>query len=166
MAQPTIKEGSTGPAVSWAQYLMVREFLSYTDVDGIFGPKTKSAIEIVQRGSHLTVDGIVGPATWPALESGKTQPPMLKSGSTGIVVQRLQIGLNEGRGDFAPSSNPVLTVDGLFGPQTELAVKGMQSANGIPADGVVWCQTYAVPIHAAGMVFAGLCHVTGPWGGP
>jgi murein L,D-transpeptidase YcbB/YkuD len=81
------------------------------------------------------------------------------------VVEKLQIALNQGRGDFAPSSNPVLATDEMFGPQTTDAVKGMQVAGSINADGVVGLQTWALPIHAAGQVLADPCGVPGPGGG-
>lgn len=61
---PTIAEGATGPTVRWAQYLLVRRTLSYNQIDGIFGPVTKTAVEQFQRDSHLAVDGVVGPVTW------------------------------------------------------------------------------------------------------
>ena len=74
---PTISEGATGPTVRWAQYLLVRRTLSDNQVDGIFGPVTKTAVEQFQHDSHLTVDGIVGPATWAALGGDGPQPPAL-----------------------------------------------------------------------------------------
>jgi peptidoglycan hydrolase-like protein with peptidoglycan-binding domain len=64
---PAISEGATGPTVRWAQYLLVRRTLSDNQIDGIFGPVTKTAVEQLQRDSHLAADGIVGPATWAAL---------------------------------------------------------------------------------------------------
>lgn len=161
---PTISEGATGPVVEWAQYLLVRRTLSDNQIDGIFGPVTKAAVEQFQGDSHLAVDGIVGPATWAALDGDGPQPPTLADGSQGPVVQKLQTALNEGRGDFAPSSNPVLAVDGIYGPQTAAAVKGAQQQGGIQEDGVVGLQTWALPVNAAGMVLANLCGVTGPGG--
>jgi peptidoglycan hydrolase-like protein with peptidoglycan-binding domain len=80
------------------------------------------------------------------------------------VVGRLQTALNEGRGDFAPSSNPVLVVDNHFGPITAQAVRGAQTSGGITADGIVGLQTWALPVHAAGQVLADLCGVPGPGG--
>jgi murein L,D-transpeptidase YcbB/YkuD len=141
---------------------LVRRTLSYNQIDGIFGPVTKSAVEQFQGDSGLTADGIVGPITWGALGGDGPQPPTLAQGSQGSVVQSLQTALNEGRGSFAPSSNPVLTVDGIFGPHTATAVEGAQQSGGIAADGVVGLQTWALPIHAAGQVLANLCGVPGP----
>jgi peptidoglycan hydrolase-like protein with peptidoglycan-binding domain len=158
----TISEGATGPTVRWAQYLLVRRTLSDRQIDGIFGPVSKSAVEQFQGYSHLTVDGIVGPATWAALGGDGAQPPTLAEGSRGTVVEKLQTALNEGRGDFAPSSNPVLGIDGVYGPKTAAAVKGAQESGGIEADGVVGLQTWALPVHAAGQVLANLCGVPGP----
>ena len=110
----TISEGDSGPVVRWAQYLLVRRTLSYTQIDGIFGPVTKQAVEQFQQ-YNLTVDGIVGPATWAALGGDQPEPPILQQGATGNVVRLLQTALNEGRGDFSPNSNPPLVVDGDFG---------------------------------------------------
>ena len=158
----TISEGSTGPTVRWAQYLLVRRVLSYQQIDGIFGPVTKNAVEEFQGERALAVDGIVGPLTWAALGGDGPEPPTLAEGSQGPVVEMLQTALNEGRGSFAPDSNPVLTVDGIFGPITASTVQGAQQAGGIDADGIVGLQTWALPVHAAGQVLANLCGVPGP----
>lgn len=162
---PTISEGATGPTVRWLQYLLVRRTLSDNQIDGVFGPVTKAAVEQFQGYDHLAVDGIVGPATWSALGGDGPEPPTLAQGSHGTVVEKLQTALNEGRGDFAPSSNPVLAVDGSYGPHTAAAVTGAQEAGGIPADGIVGLQTWALSVHAAGQVLANLCGVPGPGGG-
>jgi peptidoglycan hydrolase-like protein with peptidoglycan-binding domain len=162
MTQPTISQGSQGTAVRWAQYLLVRRTLSYPQIDGIFGPVTKTGVEEFQQSSGLAVDGVVGPATWAALGGNQPEPPTLAQGSNGSVVDKLQTALNEGRGSFAPQSNPVLVVDGAYGPHTETAVKGVQTEAGITSDGIVGLQTWAVPVHAAGQVIASLCGVTPP----
>jgi peptidoglycan hydrolase-like protein with peptidoglycan-binding domain len=161
----TISQGAAGPTVKWLQYLLVRRTLSDNEIDGIFGPVTKSAVEQFQKSENLAVDGIVGPATWSTLGGDGAEPPTLTEGATGIVVEKLQTALNEGRGDFAPSSNPVLVTDGVYGPQTSAAVKGAQASGGIEADGIVGLQTWALPVHAAGQVLADLCGVRGPGGG-
>jgi peptidoglycan hydrolase-like protein with peptidoglycan-binding domain len=165
MATPaTISEGATGPVVRWAQYLLVRRTLDDNQIDGIFGPVTKAAVEKFQDYSHLAVDGIVGPITWAALGGDGPEPPTLAEGSQGSVVRSLQTALNEGRGSFASASDPVLAVDGIYGPLTAAAVRGAQQLGGIQADGVTGLQTWALPVHAAGQVLADLCGVPGPGG--
>jgi peptidoglycan hydrolase-like protein with peptidoglycan-binding domain len=158
----TISEGATGSTVRWLQYLLVRRTLSYNQIDGIFGPVTKAGVEQFQQYEGLVVDGIVGPATWGALGGDRPEPPTLSQGSQGALVESLQTVLNEGRGSFAPASNPVLVIDGIYGPHTAAAVKGAQQEGGIPADGIVGLQTWALPVHAAGQTLADLCGVLGP----
>lgn len=136
--------------------------MTYDQIDGDFGPVTKSAVEQFQTDSGLTIDGIVGPATWAALGGDGPEPPTLGEGAQGAVVEGLETALNEGRGQFAPDTGPLLVVDGLFGPKTAAAVKGAQQLGGISADGVVGLQTWALPVHAAGQVLADLCDVPGP----
>jgi peptidoglycan hydrolase-like protein with peptidoglycan-binding domain len=159
---PTLSQGDTGVDVRWAQYRLVRQTLSYTDIDGVFGPVTYHGVVLFQESNGLTADGIIGPITWQALRGDSERPPTLERGSSGEVVARLQNGLNLGRGEFTPPGATDLAVDGDFGPLTEAAVKAMQSYNDLPGDGIVAMATWAVPIHAAGQVFANLCDVPGP----
>ena len=159
---PTLTTGDTGPDVRWAQYRLVRQTLSYTDVDGVFGPVTYRAVVEFQESYDLIADGIIGPKTWHALRGDSERPPTLKRGSSGEVVASVQKALNLGRGEFTPPDAKDLAVDGDFGPLTEAAVKAMQAYNDLPGDGIVGMATWAVPIHAAGQVFANLCDVPGP----
>jgi peptidoglycan hydrolase-like protein with peptidoglycan-binding domain len=159
---PTIQEGSTGNDVKWAQYLLTRITLSYTQIDGTFGAITKTAVEKFQTDKKLSVDGIVGPKTWAALGGDSAEPPTLANGSTGSVVEKLQEALNKGRGTFAPSSNPVLTVDGKYGANTETAVKGTQKEAKLGVDGVVGLATWAIPVQSGGDALANLCGVRAP----
>ena len=57
-------------------------------------------------------------------------PGVLKKGSTGEAVKRMQAELG-------------LEDDGVFGPGTEAAVKKWQAANGLAADGIVGPKTLA-----------------------
>ena len=159
---PNIQLGAGGPVVRWAQYRLVRQTLSYTQIDGIFGPITQHAVEDFQQSRGLAADGIIGPSTWTALGGDKLEPPTLGQGSTGPVVEQLQTVLNEGRGSFAPTSNPILLTDGIYGSHTATSVWGAQTAGGISRDGIVGLQTWALPVHAAGQVIADLCGVTAP----
>jgi peptidoglycan hydrolase-like protein with peptidoglycan-binding domain len=62
-------------------------------------------------------------------------PPTVKSGSKGEAVKGLQNALNT-------RSSSVITVDGVFGPATESAVKAFQSDAGLAEDGIVGPDTW------------------------
>ena len=61
--------------------------------------------------------------------------PVLKKGSKGEAVTRLQEGL------YQLGYDPG-TVDGTFGPNTERVVKEFQTNNGLDADGIVGPRTW------------------------
>jgi peptidoglycan hydrolase-like protein with peptidoglycan-binding domain len=157
----TIQVGSTGQDVRWAQYLLVRRLLlsDQTQIDGTFGPKTEAAVKEFQQGAGLTADGVVGPLTWAALPEGFEMPPVLSQGTQGPVVQKLQEVYNEGRGSFAPDGDPILATDGIYGPITKSVTEAIQRANDSTVDGVVGLQTWAIRVHAANEMIAGVCGV-------
>jgi peptidoglycan hydrolase-like protein with peptidoglycan-binding domain len=75
----TVKKGSHGDAVRGVQEEFEFRNLSgnpgKVKVDGVFGPKTDSAVRGFQHALSIdipsvAVDGIVGPVTWQALVSG------------------------------------------------------------------------------------------------
>ena len=62
--------------------------------------------------------------------SGSISPwPVVKSGSNGHPIKTLQY-LLRARGH-------TVAVDGVFGPNTEAAVKAFQASHGVAADGIV-----------------------------
>ena len=71
----TVRQGSRGDAVRAVQdQINFRNLRNghTLNVDGIFGPRTRSAVIAFQRALAVSirpfaVDGIVGPQTWPAL---------------------------------------------------------------------------------------------------
>ena len=129
MAQnwPIQRIGSRGENVRTIQYLL-RHHGFPVGVDRIFGPRTQEAVRRFQRDRGLGVDGIVGNQTWPALIV------LVASGSRGDPVRAVQRQLN------ARTSS--LAVDGRFGPQTALAVRQFQQANGLLVDGIVGRDTW------------------------
>lgn len=68
-ARPTIREGSTGTAVSDAQRLLNAKGGYGLAVDGDFGPATTAATEAFQTANGLTSDGIIGSQTWAKLDA-------------------------------------------------------------------------------------------------
>ncbi|WP_210481595.1 peptidoglycan-binding domain-containing protein [Naasia sp. SYSU D00948] len=75
---PTLRRGSTGPAVAALQRVLT-DLGHPLAADGNFGPRTEQAVRAFQSRSSLTPDGIVGPRTKAALAAalgGRTSPPM------------------------------------------------------------------------------------------
>lgn len=64
---PLVKQGTRGVYVMVLQDIL--NYLGYNagSIDGIFGLKTKSAVQSFQRRNNLSQDGIVGCATWRSL---------------------------------------------------------------------------------------------------
>jgi peptidoglycan hydrolase-like protein with peptidoglycan-binding domain len=137
--------GATGDAVKRLERAIRRTPNPDLAVDGVFGSKLLQAVKEFQQGAGLTVDGIVGPATWAALPDGGPMPT-LQEGSTGPVVSALQTLLTdgaEGQWNTTPQG-----VDGSFGPCTKASVMAFQAWGGVPQDGVVGDETWAVSLHA------------------
>jgi len=73
---------------------------------------------------------VLGGAVPAPISNAAAIPGVLKKGSTGEAVKRMQAELG-------------LEDDGVFGPGTEAAVKKWQAANGLAADGIVGPKTLA-----------------------
>jgi peptidoglycan hydrolase-like protein with peptidoglycan-binding domain len=123
MAQwPLEQKGSTGEDVKSVQYLL-NERGAAVAVDGDFGPDTEASVKHFQGAHGLTADGIVGNLTWAKLIVE------VKSGSTGSAVKAVQSQLD--------SQISVLAIDGVFGPDTDSAVRTFQTNNTLTVDGIV-----------------------------
>ena len=134
---PMLYRGCTGDAVKTLQEKLNAKGFDSGNVDGIFGAKTYAAATAFQKANGLGVDGIVGKLTWvklydatPVNVTPVTTQPMLRTGSRGDAVRKLQELLNA-KGYTCGS------VDGIFGSKTYAAVLAFQKANGLGADGIV-----------------------------
>ncbi len=125
---PLVRKGDDAHPVRTLQHLL-RAQKQKIDVDGIFGPKTEAAVKAVQKAKRLSVDGIVGPATWGAIAL------TVKRGSKGDAVRGVQEEFQFRNLSGDPSKG--VQIDGIFGPQTEAAVRGFQEALEITVDGIV-----------------------------
>jgi peptidoglycan hydrolase-like protein with peptidoglycan-binding domain len=132
VAMPAQPASAASAEVAALQVAMRQVGLYPHSVDGITGPWTRSAVRAFQGRRGLIVDGIPGPATRRAL--GRLgRPPLgsrlMRLDDRGWDVAALQFLLRS-RG-FGQGG-----LDGVFGPNTDLAVRGFQRAARIGVDGV------------------------------
>ena len=116
----------------------------YTDdIDGIAGINTFNAVIAFQKSNNLDADGIVGPNTKKILfdsnnnNTSTTDLPLLKTGSKGEAVKRLQEVLIS-KGYSCGSAG----ADGDFGQGTYNAVCAFQRDYGLYPDGIVGQATW------------------------
>ena len=123
--------------------------------DGVFGSATEDAVKQFQRTFGLTENGIVTQLIWNALYQvyidiiNSITPSLpnqgfpgfdLRRGDTGENVRLMQTYLNIIRRRY-PQIPPV-TVDGVFGGDTEQAVLGFQRAVRLNPTGVIDVSTW------------------------
>jgi peptidoglycan hydrolase-like protein with peptidoglycan-binding domain len=129
--------GAANPQVAGLQVALRLHGLYRGPIDGVQGPRTRSALEAFQRRHGLVADGLAGPRTRAAL--GRLGHPLygrriLRRGRVGWDVAVLQFLLRE-RG-FSPGRP-----DGRFGAKTVAALVRFQSARHLLADGVLGPRT-------------------------
>lgn len=159
--------GSVGEDVRTVQTELNRISKNYPlipkipDANGFFEADTQNAVRVFQQIFDLVPDGIVGKATWYQIkriynavkrtsellsegitvtEAMRRFPSTLKLGSSGMGVRVLQFYLRL-LNYFIPSI-PYIELDGIYGEQTENAVKAFQEYEGLPADGIVGVTTW------------------------
>ncbi len=163
-----IRRGDRGSNVQLIQFWLKIARTTYPElenlsVDGIYGRGTESAVTTFQRYFRLTADGIVGRATWnklqevyngvannllsPSLRPGE-YPGVLRRGSTGTPVKELQYYLFV-MAAYDPDI-PTVSIDGVFGADTERSVKAFQRRNSLTIDGIVGRTTWESLYQQAG----------------
>ena len=137
MAEPTLKRGSKKPEVKDLQEALEALGFSPGKIDGIFGAATEKAVKAFQASVGIDADGIVGPITWLNIDEADQSEPILKKGSKGLPVRRLQSRMTAAEFDTGG-------VDGRFGAKTEKAVKELQEQAALEVDGIVGPATWEV----------------------
>lgn len=130
-AQLSVSKGIQADVVADMQVrLMELGYMDDDDPDGIFSEVTVLAIEHFQEQHSLPVTGTVDDATKTLLFSAEAQEYVIAMGTRNTDVEELQQRLYE-LGYI--SDKP----DGVFGPDTETAVKKFQKLNDLAEDGKV-----------------------------
>lgn len=168
-----LQRGDTGFDVQNLQYFLA--VLSYFNqslpqvlINGTFDETTEQAVMLFQQQQGLTVDGVVGRNTWNAIQRvynqlraslpeqyadayGDLYPGFfLTPGQNNAEVRLLQDLLNRAARNPGAGISPI-SVDGVFGPATEQAVRTIQANAGIQVTGSVGPLTWAAILgYAAG----------------
>jgi N-acetylmuramoyl-L-alanine amidase len=136
-----IRMGDRGEAVRDVQHRLLAAGIRVEpdELEGSFGPSTKSAVTEFQRRRGLPPDGIVGPDTWGQLvEAGYRigdRVLYLRSPAfRGDDVRELQRMLNALGFDAGKE-------DGILGGQTSRAIRDFQRNVGAKVDGIVGADT-------------------------
>ncbi len=131
----TVRRGARGELVEELHQQLAAVGLPIQgDPAAVFGAATEETVRVFQRARNLQVDGICGRDTWSALFESQhslgdrllaTRRPMLHGADVRDLQHRLnRLGFDPGR------------VDGIFGPNTESALRSFQRDAAIPCDGI------------------------------
>lgn len=137
---PTVGRGDEGDAVRRVQVTLTGIGHRTGVADGVFGEATEQAVREYQSSIGTGVDGVVGPRTWGALATHHAAGSTVRSGDGGTEVEYLQRGL-------IAADGAALAADGVFGDQTESAVRGYQQSRGLAVDGVAGQNTWHAVKH-------------------
>ncbi len=135
-----LRRGDVGPAVAEVRARLVHIGL-LDDAGNVFDDVVDRAVRSFQQERGLTVDGVVGRDTYRRLEEARWQlgdrvihfiPGHLLVGDDVAELQRRlnQLGFDPGRND------------GMFGPDTDRALREFQRSVGVESDGVCGPDTF------------------------
>ncbi|MGH3474099.1 MAG: glycoside hydrolase domain-containing protein, partial [Aeromicrobium sp.] len=126
---PRLHQGDTSDEVHALECLLEERGYNVT-LNGQFGSTTTDAINAFRRslGWGPTAGHTTNP-TWTALLSAGSRPRVLKRGSVGEAVWRLQRALT--------TAGMSVTINGVFDSRTESAVRSYRTANGLANYGTV-----------------------------
>jgi N-acetylmuramoyl-L-alanine amidase len=97
--------------------------------DNGMGQATSSATEKFQRIVGVLPTGMAGNTTWDALNQILAKRVVQGTHASGVIIRYLQ---------YRVGADP----DGIYGPQTQAAIKKFQQQNGLTADGIIGAITW------------------------
>lgn len=133
-----LRRGSRGRMVTLLQNALKEAGFNIGTVDGLFGTRTRDAVRELQKAAGLPITGVVDDATWfaiaPFIDWSGT---LLRLGDRGVLVGIMQYALQNAGFDAGG-------VDGIFGRNTQSALRAFQRANNLVDDGVAGPRTWRV----------------------
>ena len=132
---PTLARGRSGAGVKALQCLLKQRGKYRKAVDGRYDADVVAAVRSYQRSRSLPVTGRVVARTWVSLLSHGATTPLLKEGSVGDAVRRLQRALN-----VAPAAD--LRVSGVLDRATSTWLRRYQAEVGLTVTGGVAADTW------------------------
>lgn len=135
---PATENKKPGRRMVTALKCLLREQGNYSgNLKGEYTPKLVDAIRAWKSSRGLKVSDAWSQRNWVALFASAVENPVLKVGSTGSDVRRLQRALN------AASDAARLPVSGIFDGFTERAVRSYQARNKLEDSGVAGSEVWA-----------------------
>jgi N-acetylmuramoyl-L-alanine amidase len=136
-----IREGTRSAGVVDIQVRLRALGFEIVDPPGEFGPTTKEAVRAFQQQRQILVDGIVGPNTWNEIVEASwrlgdrslylARPPMRGDDVLALQARLNAMGFVAGR------------EDGIFGRNTDEAVRAFQREYGVQEDGIFGPRSHA-----------------------
>jgi len=138
---PLLRRGDRSGSVGALQYLLNRGSSTPVDQDNAFGAATENALKRFQREQGLPVTGVADQATWDKLrQPPEVLRPALSRGAKSEAVETLQELINSSRDQ---RGLPKIPEDGVFGAETESALRDFQREHGLSATGEADAATWA-----------------------
>ncbi|MEL7239778.1 MAG: peptidoglycan-binding protein, partial [Planctomycetota bacterium] len=146
---PKPARGDTGPEVQAVQDRLVQlGIMTPEEVatgPGIFGPRTEASVKEFQNAVGLSPSGVYDNATRSAADaivSGVSRDRQNPDVTRGVQDRLVELGYM--------SRAQVNTGPGIFGPQTEAALKAFQADNNIEQNGILGATTFKALRQAGG----------------
>lgn len=136
-----IREGDRSLEVTDIQARLRALGYNIDDDPGHFGPATTATVRTFQQDRHILVDGIVGPHTWGQIVEASwvlgdrdlyLKHPAMRGDDITVLQTRLNaLGFHAGK------------EDGIFGVDTDHAVRAFQKEYGVAGDGIFGLVSHA-----------------------
>jgi peptidoglycan DL-endopeptidase CwlO len=127
----TAVSANLGRGATGSQVQALQRALGIT-ADGIFGPQTERAVRAFQRAHGIPATGFVGPLTTAALKLGSAPT----TNTTADTTAQTQTPVSLTRDAIRAMQRALgVTADGVVGPHTRAALRRFERMHGLPADG-------------------------------